>query len=121
MRKLISFILVIMCMVTLCACGNTNGSGESSDVSAIVGTWVSDLSDGTETIILKEELTYEKTIEVTDPYVKMTSDGTYSLKGDEISIKYPDYFGMTSKYTVTIEGDTMTWDNGKAKIVYVRK
>ena len=120
MKKSIVFLIVIACAFLLCACGEKKEGSSDLAVSDVAGTWVDDLGDGTETITLREDMTYTKTIILTNPYVEMVTDDTYSLDGDTITINYSDY-GMKSKYTVTISETTMTWDNGSAQIVYTKQ
>ncbi len=116
MKKVIVLLLSVVCLFTFCACGNSDGL-TASDVA---GTWVEDLGDGTETLILNEDMTYTKTIVVTNPYVEMVSEGTYELSGDSIVINYPDY-NTSSEYKITLSDTTMTLDSGTSEIVYTKQ
>lgn len=104
----------------LTACGGEGGSAELS-VDDLTGTWVCELSDGTKTLTLSSDMTYKQVYDLGGavPMTTETND-TWELSGSKISIHYSD-FGTVSDYTMTLDGSTMTWDNGDAQIVYKRK
>ena len=106
----------------LSGCGSGTGSSKSRDISAadIYGTWRQTLSDCTDTIVFKADMTYDRTLSYTSGFA-MTSEthDNWSLSGNTISIHYTDY-GTVSDYQVTIEGNTMTWVTGDSSIVYTK-
>lgn len=90
-------------------------------VNNLVGSWVETITDGTSTMTLNSDMTYDKVIELGGDFpMTTTSHDTWSLSGDHISINYSD-FGTVSEYTVTLEGSIMVWDNGTGQIIYRRK
>ena len=107
--------------LTLCLLTGCKGGGEAIDTSKLTGTWERTMLDGTETLTLNADMTYHKVIEIGgDIPMKTTSDDQWSVKGDTLTLKYSD-FDTSSSYKVTFEGNTMTWDNGDAQIVYTKK
>ncbi len=107
-----------LCLLTGCGGGDSAKAVRKEDV---VGTWVQNMSDCKETLTLNADMTYDKEIKYTSG-VAMTSKShdAWSLNGNTISISYSD-FNTTSDYTVTIDGNTMTWVTGDAQIVYTKQ
>jgi hypothetical protein len=94
----------------LTGCGDTDGgAGSAVTVESCVGTWKQELSDGTETLTLKSDMTYDKVIKLggASPVEKSTHDD-WALSGNTISISYSSY-GTVSDYTVSFEGGQMIW------------
>ena len=112
---------IFLCAATtllLSGCGGE--SAKSISASDIYGTWRQQMSDCTETITFKADMTYDKTISYTSGYEMDTErHDNWSLSGDTISIHYTDY-GQVSDYRVTIEGNTMTWTIDDSQIVYTK-
>lgn len=90
-------------------------------VSDLTGTWVLTMSDGTQTLILNSDMTYDKTIKLEGSFpIESEYHDTWSLSGSVISISYQD-FGQVSDYLVTLADDTMTWDNGSSIQIWKRQ
>lgn len=117
-RKAMAAAALTLCLLTGCGGGD---DAVSANTEKVVGTWVRTMLDGTETLTLHADMTYDKVIKIGgDVPLTSTSHDTWSLKGDTISIVYSD-FDTTSDYKITVEGNTMTWDNGKAQLVYTKQ
>lgn len=117
--KLRDLGVLLMTMSLLNGCG---GSDETKISAAdVTGTWVQTLSDGTETITLRSDMTYTKVIELVGDFpMTTTSDDTWSFSGNTISIQSSKY-NTVSEYTVILEGNTMIWDNGEGQITYQKQ
>lgn len=117
--KLRDLGVLLMTMSLLNGCG---GSDETEISAAdVTGTWVQTLSDGTETITLRSDMTYTKVIELVGDFpMTTTSDDTWSFSGNTISLQSSKY-NTVSEYTVILEGNTMIWDNGEGQITYQKQ
>lgn len=120
MKKYLSLILALVCTFALCACGKEEAAEHGLTKEDVCGVWIEDMGDGIQTLTLNEDMTYHKNIVLYDPYLETNSEDTFKLEGDTLTMNY-SAFGTESKYTVTFEGDTMIWDNGRAQIVYTRE
>lgn len=115
--KRFSAVMLSLCLLTGC------GGDDDKEIAVqdLTGTWVQTLSDGTETLTLNSDMTYTKIIELGGAFpVTTTTDDTWSVSGDTISINYSKY-DTVSKYTVELDGDKMIWDSGDSKITYNKK
>ena len=117
--KILTAAAIALCLLTGCHSGDS--SAKSVDRSDIVGTWVQTMADGTETMTFNSDGTYHKVIKLSGAApVTKESDDTWTLEGASITIQYSAY-NTSSQYTVTVDGSTMTWDNGDSQIVYTKK
>ena len=118
MRKTViaAVLILALCFSFVCACT----SGEDLTVEALEGKWVQYLDDGTEMITFSSNMTYNKVINLTGnvPVSSATSD-SYKIEGDKLIIHNTN-FNTDSEYTVTISGNSMTWDNGTAKVKFTK-
>ncbi|MBP0974050.1 MAG: lipocalin family protein [Oscillospiraceae bacterium] len=115
---ILSAAALSLCLLT--GCGGEE-SAKAVNKDDVVGTWVQTMSDGKETLTLNSDMTYTKVIELDgSASLKTTSEDTWSLSGNTITINYSKY-DTTSAYAVTIDGNTMTWDTGDSQIVYTKK
>lgn len=122
-------LLPFACCLLLCGCGSKSESTAAKTytndltVSNLSGQWVEAIVDGTETLTLNSDMTYDKLIELGGNF-PMSSEyhDTWALDGNKLSIGYSD-FGTVSDYTVTLQDDgtTMIWDSGNGTIIYRRK
>ena len=121
MRSKFAKAVLITAALAVSAGCSSGGAGGGLSADDVKGTWIRDLSDGTETLTLNSDMTYKKIIELTSyPPISSETQDTYSLSGDKIQINYSD-FGTVSEYTVAIDGNTMKWDNGSAVLEYKKK
>ena len=119
MKRYTFLTAVALSLCLLTGCGGDKATALNQE--ELYGTWVQTMSDGTETITLKSDMSYTKVIDLGGAVpAKTTSEDTWSFSGNTITINYAKY-GTTSDYTVTIDGSTMTWDNGEKQIVYTKK
>ncbi len=85
--------LLALAMLTITACGKSKSSPSASPsaspitASSVVGTYHT--SHAGEELILKADGTYHL-IQTFDKKNAGTFDGTWTLKGDKISLKFPD-------------------------------
>lgn len=118
-RAVISVLIIIAAVIMISGCSGDGGASLTAD--DVTGTWVQILSDGTETLTLNADMTYEKVIELTsEPPLTTRSGDTYTISGNKIIINYSKY-GTSSEYKVTIDGDVMKWDSGSGTIEYRKK
>ena len=121
MKKLFALLVAAVCMLSLCACGETLPDGPAIGVSDVKGTWVSEVEEGIETVTFYEDMVFDKTVVATDSSEETYAEGRFFIDGNKIEIEYTNVFGVRSKYAVWIEGDYMTWDNGEDEILFVRQ
>ncbi len=121
-KKLCLTLILCMCIFMLAACGSGGSSKSASmDESELYGTWVKVEDDMTTTYTFKSDGTYTELVETSGAYaISMSDEGTYKLKGNELTLTSAS-FEMDYSYEVSIEGSEMTWDNGRATIVYTKK
>ncbi len=96
---------------------------ENTDIKVedLTGTWVRTMSDGKDTLTLNSDMTYHKVIELGGSFpVTTESSDTWSVNGSTISINYSDY-NTVSTYTVKLDGNKMSWDNGDSVMTYQKK
>lgn len=122
MKKIISFALVLMCMLSLCACEKKE---DNSLVSDICGAWDESITGGTQVMTFYDDMTYHCHI-ILESYGIVTeneSTDKYEIDGDKITIHYSKY-GKESVYKVSITDDKMTLtviDNPDAVREFTRK
>lgn len=114
MKRIIPILILAVTIFAFTGCGANEVKLED-----VTGTWTRTMSDGTETLVLNSDMTYSKSIAL-DSGIGSNTNDTFTLDGDEISITYSE-FNKVSKYKVTVDGDTMTWDNGDAQLEYKKK
>ena len=128
-----SWILIVMMLPIMLACGSDgddDGSRDSELVAKAVGTWMctqsTDSFDGKtyDGMMVGKQVTINSNGTYTSTSSTFGYSGTYSIKGNSITARSKD--GATFVVTVTINGDKMTW-NGTAsngttfRYVFVRE
>ncbi|MBQ4465587.1 MAG: hypothetical protein II916_06460 [Oscillospiraceae bacterium] len=107
-----------LCLLTGCGGGET----VSIDPADIAGTWVNKADGASETLTIRSDGTYHKTVDVGSSYPKTEVDDSWSLEGADVTIYISEY-NTAFTYTVAVSEDknTMVWDNGDNRIVYTKK
>ena len=121
MKRILALMVAAVCLLSLCACGDTLPDGPTIEVGDVKGTWTGELEDGTGTVTFYEDMLFDKTVVLADTCEEIFSEGRFFIDGNKIEIEYTSHFGVRSKYAVRIEGDYMTWDNGENEILFVRQ
>ena len=94
MRKYVALLLSVVTLLTLAACGSKD---------ALAGTWSADLGDDgviTWTFNGKGKCTME------NAYMKQ--DGTYTIDGDQLTVKLESWGDDASTYTFSVDGSSLT-------------
>lgn len=127
MKSLIKMVylslIVCICMVGLVACNPNKDSDKKSslDITQFHGTWIKIDGDMTTTYNFKSDGTYTELVETSGDYaISMRDDGTYKVIGNELTLTSSG-FEIDYSYNVSFDGNTMTWDNGKATVTYKKK
>lgn len=123
MKKILVCLLTLVMMMSLCACGSKNGGGSGKGAKALTaadfeGTWVLKNDEREEKITFKSDMTYHREITLlTPPVVSSSSDETYSVSGNELTIDYhiegENYPGT---FKITINGNEMKWESKTGSI-----
>ena len=121
MKRILALMVAAVCMLSLCACGANLPDGPAIGVSDVKGTWRTEIEEGTQTVTFYEDMVFDKTVVATDSNEETYSEGRFFIDGNKIEIEYTNVFGVRSKYAVWIEGDYMTWDDGKSEMLFVRQ
>ena len=119
-KKTAGIIMLAAGLICLLAgCGKSEKDTKLTE--QIVGSWQENMDDGTKVMTFRNDMTFTESINITGTVPMSTqSNGTFSVKGNKISIKYEEY-GLISDYTVNVNGNSMTLDNGSGKIVMTKK
>lgn len=121
MKKVFAGILLVLLLsMQLTACGSKSVSESNVTREDLIGDWIVEKSDKTEYITLKEDGTY--LIEtVASMGFTMSSEYKWTFEDGVYTVNYED-LGVKSVYSkVTLQGDTLTIDNGEAQIVYKKR
>lgn len=121
MKRILALMAAVVCMLSLCACGDKLPDGPAIGVSDVKGTWISEVEDGIQTVTFYEDMVFDKTVVAADSNEETYSEGRFFIDGNKIEIEYTNVFGVRSKYAVWIEGDYMTWDDGESEMLFVRR
>lgn len=119
MKKTVLFILMVGLLIGLVSCGKA-GSASNVSRSDLIGDWVEYSDDGiTQYVTLTEDGRYISE-SVSSMGFTLNAEHTWTYIDGVFTVNYEDY-GTTSVYKkVTLDGDTLTIDNGTGKIVYKR-
>lgn len=116
-KKIIGVFLVALFALSMVACGSSSNVSRSD----LIGDWYTEEDDGiVQNITLTEDGKYLS--ETISPMgFSLVSENIWSYEDGVFTVNYIEY-GTTSVYKkVTLEGNTLTLDNGVGKIVYTRK
>ena len=116
--KLPLLAAVMVLVLGLSACFSSAGKTPAS-ASELEGTWERTLTDGTETITLSINGSYKSDIRMLSGVTTHNSH-TWNYLDGKLTVHYAE-LGVDSTYTVKIDGDQMTWDNGDAVITLTKK
>lgn len=119
MKRVISLMIVAILSICLVACGSS-ASEPSVARSELIGDWVQ-VDDGITQYLTLTDDGRHITETVSDMGFSLSSESTWTYEDGVFTVNYIDY-GVTSVYKkVTLEGDTLTLDNGEGQIVYKRR
>ena len=106
-----------LCLLTGCGGGEEPPAIDPADLT---GTWISKANG--ETLTIRSDGTYHKTVDAGLSYPKTEVDDDWSLEGADVTIYISEY-NTAFTYTVAVSQDknTMVWDNGDNRIVYTKK
>lgn len=94
MKKIVALVLITAALLSLAACGSKD---------ALAGTWSADLGDDgviTWTFNGKGKCTME------NAYMKQ--NGTYTIDGDQLTVKLESWGDDASTYTFSVDGSSLT-------------
>ena len=94
MKKVTAIVLALLMVLSLAACGSKD---------ALAGTWSADLGDDgviTWTFNGKGKCTME------NAYMKQ--NGTYTIDGDQLTVKLESWGDDASTYTFSVDGSSLT-------------
>ena len=94
MKKIVALVLITAALLSLAACGSKD---------ALAGTWSADLGDDgviTWTFNGKGKCTME------NAYMKQ--NGTYTIDGDQLTVKLKSWGDDASTYTFSVDGSSLT-------------
>lgn len=108
--------------LTLCLLTGCGGDKEPQlDPNDLYGTWGYKFDGGSETLVIREDGTYNKVVTMSG-YPDTKVDDSWSLEGSDVTIYISEY-NTAFTYTVAVSEDknTMVWDNGDNRLVYTKK
>lgn len=119
MKKVAILSAVALSLCLLTGCGGDKA--EALDPADLYGTWGYKIDGGSETLVIRDDGTYHKTVKLSG-YPDTVVDDKWSLEGADVTIYISEY-GTAFTYTVAVTEDknTMVWDNGDNKIIYKKK
>ena len=114
-KRTIALISALMLALSLTACGGNSPKSKEE----LVGTWQQVMSDGIETIELTSDGRYISDIRMYDG-ISTHNVHTWDYSDGKLTVHYTN-MGVDSTYTVELENDELTLNNGNATITYTKQ